>query len=426
MDDERIDIVVGMLEADAFRRQGSVEYDAVLRLAEKRDLDSASVASVVERLRAIDVEIVGVPEVDSTTGREPKRTDEIDEPIATGIDEPTKELADAFGIYLRAAGQIELLDREHEVALMRRIRRGEEAATQLRQAQGRMDPSLAAFVRDGEEARHDFIEANLRLVVALAKGMTQTGDLALEDLVQEGNFGLMRSVNKWDHTRGLRFSTYASWWIWQALYRAVADRGRAVRIPVHLYERAAKARRLSSLLAREKNGTPPSVYELAEHLSWSPEFVQFLLDIWIRPRSLDDPDDDRPVTDDSHSAARATWMDPEGRVVDRDLIAHIRAAIDLLKPKQRYVMRLRFGLDDGEAHTLEQIGERLGVTREYVRQIEARALERLRHRSQPMIRELVPLPPQTPAEENDAASSPGSETDSAGTASGDTLEVDDG
>lgn len=360
-----VDVAVEMLEDDAFRRGGSVTHDSILRICERLKLNVGQVVEVRQRLEASEIAVEEAAEKESKV-----------ELSAEG--EPSdKEIVSVVQTYLRDAGRFDLLTKEEEVITMRRIRAGEAAAVEL--AGGSADPAgnLAKVVEDGRKARNSFLEKNLRLVVFMAKNFKRKSHLQVEDLIQEGNLGLMKAIEKWDHTRGLRFSTYATWWIFQGITRALANKNRLVRIPVHAQQRASKVRRLQESLTREAAGQPPSLQTLAEHLGWPAEQVQFLLDVNREPLSLDlpvakegDPSIGESIPD--HGA-----QDPEKFAVARELSRDVQHALSKLKEREAEVLRRRFG----DESTLEQIGEDFEVTRERIRQIEAKALKRLRHPS---------------------------------------------
>ena len=375
----KLDRAVAILERDAFRCEGTVGYDRILTLAQKFDLGAEELVALRGRVLELEINIAGDPldaveppaetQPEAEADREPKPTDSVEDPVYES----------AVAAYLAEAGGIDRITAEEEVELMRRIRAGELAG--LRLGESNLDPSgmLVGIKRDGERARRTFIEANLRLVVAMAKTM-QWRQMALEDLIQEGNFGLIKAVEKFDHTRGLRFSTYATWWIWAFMQRAIGNRGSLVRLPVYVRERLVKLRRLEAALLKERQGVTPSDLELSEHLGCSLEAVRFLRDIDRPLVSLDqngrDDDDSESFGDRLTSAIAAG---PEEATEQKELLSAVLVAIDGLKARERWVMQMRFGLADGEDHTLEQIAATMGVTRERVRQIQNIALARLRH-----------------------------------------------
>jgi len=235
---------------------------------------------------------------------------------------------------------------------------------------------LAAQVRDGKAAKAHLTQANLRLVVSIAKRYANRG-LPLLDLIQEGNLGLMRAVEKFDHARGFKFSTYATWWIRQAITRAIADQARTIRIPVHMVESMNRVllvqRQMSQELERE-----PTISELAVRADTTPERVRELLRIAQDPLSLDSPVGDFDDASLSDFIADRTAEAPADLAARKMLNDALDETLDGLSERERAVVRMRFGLDDGQPHTLEEVGREFGVTRERIRQIEAKTLAKLR------------------------------------------------
>ncbi len=284
------------------------------------------------------------------------------------------DASDTVRTYLREIGRVALLNAEEEVALGERISAGAAARSALE-----LDPTLllSPLVADGEEAARQLTRANLRLVVSIAKRYVSRGMLLL-DLIQEGNLGLMRAVERFDHTKGLKFSTYATWWIRQAITRAIADQARTIRIPVHMVETINKVmgaqRHLHQILERE-----PTVEEVAADTGISAVRVREIYGISLDPLSLDSPvgeGEDSQLSDLIEDRSAEKPAD----VATRNLLnGMISAALEGLSERERQVVRLRFGLEDGCARTLEELGREFGVTRERIRQIESRTLAKLRH-----------------------------------------------
>jgi RNA polymerase primary sigma factor len=291
---------------------------------------------------------------------------------------------DPVRAYLKELGKVALLDAEGEVHLAQRIEAGVFAAERLRGAARSAEPlavqlrrDLSWLVRDGERARNHLLEANLRLVVSLAKRYTGRG-MAFLDLIQEGNLGLIRAVEKFDYTKGYKFSTYATWWIRQALGRALADQSRTIRIPVHVVEVVNRLRKLRRTLLQEL-GRDPTVEELAEAMDLPVEKVREVQAYGRDPVSLDETvgeEGDTRLGDLIEDAEAAVAVD----VVSFSLLqGELRSVLATLSDREAGVIRLRFGLTDGRARTLDEIGLVYGVTRERIRQIEAKTMTKLRH-----------------------------------------------
>jgi RNA polymerase primary sigma factor len=298
---------------------------------------------------------------------------------------------DPVRVYLRELGKVALLDAAEEVELAKRIEAGVLAAERLRRAAdtgevlgSQLARDLRLIVGEGGRARNHLLEANLRLVVSLAKRYAGRG-MAFLDLVQEGNLGLIRAVEKFDYTRGYKFSTYATWWIRQAIARALADQSRTIRIPVHVGELITRLGRVRRTLLQElgREATPA---ELATAMDVTPEKVIELQRCGREPVSLDEPvgdEGDMRLGD----LVEDTWAVVAFDALDVTFLqAELRNVLATLSEREAGVIRLRFGLSDGRPHTLDEIGRVYGVTRERIRQIEAKTMTKLRHpaRSQPL------------------------------------------
>jgi RNA polymerase primary sigma factor len=290
-------------------------------------------------------------------------------------------VSDPVRMYLKEIGKVPLLTGAQEVSLAQRIESGLAASDQITAANGDISPddkeTLGSIVIDGHMAKRQLIEANLRLVVSIAKRYVGRGMLLL-DLIQEGNLGLMRAVEKFDYTKGFKFSTYATWWIRQAITRAIADQARTIRIPVHMVETINKVTRVQRQMLQEL-GREPTVEELGDKLGMLPERVREIQRISQEPVSLE-----APVGDEDDSLLGDFVEDP-GAIAPADAAARallteaVEEALEQLSERERRVVRLRFGLDDGQLHTLEEVGKEFGVTRERIRQIESKTLAKLRH-----------------------------------------------
>jgi RNA polymerase sigma factor RpoD, C-terminal domain/RNA polymerase sigma factor, sigma-70 family len=287
---------------------------------------------------------------------------------------------DPVRMYLKEIGKVPLLTGPQEVSMAKRFEAGLGAVTQL-DADDDLSPeqraSLRAVVRDGELAKSQLIEANLRLVVSIAKRYVGRG-MALLDLVQEGNLGLIRAVEKFDYTKGFKFSTYATWWIRQAITRAIADQARTIRIPVHMVETMNKVTRMQRQMLQEL-GREPTVEEIAAKVELTPDRVREVQRLGQEPVSLEAPvgaEEDSSLGDfveDPNATAPAT-------AAARALLTEaVEEALEELNERERAVVRMRFGLDDGQVRTLEEVGREFKVTRERIRQIESKTLAKLRH-----------------------------------------------
>jgi RNA polymerase primary sigma factor len=287
---------------------------------------------------------------------------------------------DPVRMYLKEIGKVPLLTAAQEVSLAKRIEAGLDAVEQIQDGADLSDGqrgSLRAVVRDGELAKRQLIEANLRLVVSIAKRYVGRG-MALLDLIQEGNLGLIRAVEKFDYTKGFKFSTYATWWIRQAITRAIADQARTIRIPVHMVETMNKVMRIQRQLLQEL-GREPTVEEVAAKVELTPDRVREIQRLGQEPVSLETPvgDDDDSYLGDFVEDPNA--MAPATAAARALLTEAIEEALEELNDRERQVVRLRFGLDDGQVRTLEEVGREFGVTRERIRQIESKTLAKLRH-----------------------------------------------
>jgi RNA polymerase primary sigma factor len=291
---------------------------------------------------------------------------------------------DPVRTYLKEIGKIDLLDGAEEVSLARRIEAGLAAAAQiaaLEDAVGEVSDAdlapLEAVVADGFLAKKQLTEANLRLVVSIAKRYLGRGLLFL-DLIQEGNLGLIRAVEKFDYTKGFKFSTYATWWIRQAITRAIADQARTIRIPVHMVETINTVLRVQRQLLQEL-GREPTLEELADKLRFSPGRVREIQRIAQEPVSLETP------VGQEEGSALGDFLEDDQAVEPADAAARallseaVSDALEELTERERQVVRLRFGLEDGQVRTLEEVGREFGVTRERIRQIESKTLAKLRH-----------------------------------------------
>jgi RNA polymerase primary sigma factor len=285
---------------------------------------------------------------------------------------------DSVGLYLKEVGQVPLLTAEEEVALAKRIERGRMAREELAEmpVSEKRRMILRAAIEDGWAAREHLITANSRLVISVAKKYMGRG-VPFLDLIQEGNIGLIRAAKKFDYRRGHKFSTYATWWIRQAITRAIADQGRTIRVPVHMGDQINKLLRISHMLT-QRLGRNPTTEELACELSVTPKKVENMIQVARRPISLELP------TDEEQDSVLGDFIKDEDApapadMVTKDLLREdLQEVLNGLPPREVRILQLRYGMLNGQTYTLEEVGRKMGVTRERVRQIEAQALNRLR------------------------------------------------
>jgi len=309
------------------------------------------------------------------------------------LDDQTPAMGDSVHTYLKSIGRTSLLTAEQEVDLAKRIEAGLFAEHKLETLglessvglDEKIRRDLELVAEDGRRAKAHMLEANLRLVVSVAKKYSDRG-LSLLDVVQEGNLGLIRSVEKFDYTKGYKFSTYAMWWIRQAIQRGFADSARTIRLPVHVLEMLSKLSRVERDM-HQRLGREPTPEELAVELDRTPDQIEELLRTSRQPISLDST-----IGEDGETSIGDLIEDvdaPEAsELVDRQLMAEqLRSALDALTPREATIMAMRFGLYDGNPHTLDEIGRALGLTRERIRQLEKQSLSKLRHpsRAQPLL-----------------------------------------
>lgn len=331
----------------------------------------------------------GIPFVEDAASTEPSedelndQDDAFENDVIHDIDDYLANIDtdDTIGLYLKEVSRVPLLTAEEEVTLAQRIESGrlgrEELAKGNASPKKRMD--LRANIEDGWAAREHLITANSRLVISVAKKYMGRG-VPFLDLIQEGNIGLIRATKKFDYRRGHKFSTYATWWIRQAVTRAIADQGRTIRVPVHMGDQINKLLRVQHQLT-QKLGREPSVEELAGELDVPAKKVENMIQVARRPLSLETP------TDDEEDSVLGDFIEddeaapPDDTATYNLLREHLSEVLNGLPPREVRILQLRYGLLDGQAYTLEEVGRKMGVTRERVRQIEAQALSRLRHPS---------------------------------------------
>jgi RNA polymerase primary sigma factor len=316
-----------------------------------------------------------VIEVERDILTEPKWED-LQDSFGIAVADLESSLDDPVRMYLREIGRVPLLTAEEEVRLAQLMERGKQE--RLRADRLKVQPSRR-IIMEGEEAQKRLTEANLRLVVSVAKKYIGRG-MNLLDLIQEGNIGLIRAVEKFDYAKGFKFSTYATWWIRQAITRAIADQARTIRIPVHMVETINRLIRISRRLLQDL-GREPTSEEIAAQMEISAEKVREIIKVSQEPVSLETPIGEE---DDSHLGdflEDHTALAPAEAASHQLLKEQVEDVLDSLTERERKVLQLRFGLDDGRGRTLEEVGKEFHVTRERIRQIEAKALRKLRHPS---------------------------------------------
>ena len=335
----------------------------------------------------------GIPYLDEATVVGPGPTDEeLAEDEDVEEDDSQQDLSsddnylanidtdDTIGLYLKEVGRVPLLTAEEEVDLAQRIERGRLAREEL--AKGnvsqRRRQELQRLIEDGWAAREHLITANSRLVISVAKKYMGRG-VPFLDLIQEGNIGLIRAAKKFDYRRGHKFSTYATWWIRQAVTRAIADQGRTIRVPVHMVDRIRQMYRLTHEM-EQKLGRVPNNEELAKEMNLPPAKVDWMMRVSWLPLSLESP-----INDDEEDSELGMFVEdnltptPIQSAYSKLLRDKIEAVLETLPPREARILRLRFGLENGHTYTLEEVGQKFGLTRERIRQIESKALRRLRH-----------------------------------------------
>jgi RNA polymerase primary sigma factor len=376
------------------RRKGYVTYDDLLKLYPEAEEDVDELEAVFSALLAAGVPYLengDSPEKEDTPPARPTQKAEEPQPLflednyLANIDSD-----DMIGLYFKEAARVPLLTKDEEQALVQRLERSRMAREEMAHGHpgAHRREELHRLIEDGWAAREHLIKANSRLVISVAKKYMGRG-VPFLDLIQEGNIGLMRAVKKFDYRRGYKFSTYATWWIRQAVSRAIADKGRTIRVPVHMVDQITKLlrvqHRLKQTLERE-----PTLDEVADELGVTPKKAEMMVKVARRPLSLEMPTDDE---DDSTLADFIEDSDspaPDESATFNLMTKDLGEALGTLPARELRVLQLRYGLMDGKIHTLEEVGRKMGVTRERVRQIEGQALRRLRHpRIRRMLREYL-------------------------------------
>jgi len=356
--------------------QGYLTLEDVAEASQIMPYETERMSVIMLALRQRGVEVIEVEE------EEPSLP--FDEGLLTEgeiVDGASVESSDIVSLYLQEMSLVPLLTPDEEFTLAMRIEKGRAARAELLRGNVRKGSAryrrLEALVQDGLQAREHLIKANTRLVVSVAKRYLGCG-IPFLDLIQEGNLGLMRAVEKFDIHRGFRFSTYATWWIRQAITRAIADQGRTIRLPVHMVDRIRQIYRAMHEL-EQVLGRPPSAEELARELHLDIHKVQWSMKVALLPLSLESPIGDEEDTELGTFIEDEISPSPMQSAYHSMLREKIDEVLATLPPREARVLRLRFGLETGTPYTLEEVGEKFGLTRERIRQIEGKALQRLRH-----------------------------------------------
>ena len=362
--------------------QGYVTYDDVMKAIPEAELNIEQLEDALAALIERGIEISDAELAEPIVEEEIKKEVVFVESSPADLDLSAIDVDDSISLYLKEIGRIPLLTAAQEVSLARRMESSRDAKRRLSK-DGHLSSEerqrLKEVIRDGKAAKEHLIKANSRLVVSVAKKYVGRG-VPFLDLIQEGNIGLIRAVKKFDYHRGFKFSTYATWWIRQAVTRAIADQGRTIRVPVHMYEQINRLARVSRQLVQEL-GRDPTMEEIAGELGVNPKKVERTIKVSQRPLSLEMPvgeEDDSFLGDFIEDSDAPSPTEQASQTLLREQIDDIFAS---LTPREVRILQLRFGLVDGYAYTLEEVGKKFGVTRERIRQIEAQALGRLRHPS---------------------------------------------
>ena len=365
------------------REQGFLTYDDILAIFPEVETNLEQLEDLFSTLfeRGVTVGEAGEERAVAQVEKLGATVDSKKDKGAEAFDLSAIDIDDSISLYLKEIGQVPLLTAEEEVRLAKRMESGKGAWRRLPRGGGTDDnrERLERLVEEGKAAQDHLVKANSRLVVSVAKKYIGRG-VPFLDLIQEGNIGLIRAVNKFDYRRGYKFSTYATWWIRQAVTRAIADQGRTIRVPVHMYEQINKLTRTSRKLVQEL-GREPTIEEIAGELDVPLRKVERIMRVAQRPLSLETPvgeEEDSYLGDFIEDVETVAPVDAASRSLLRE---ELDETLSSLTPREVRILQLRFGLVDGYSYTLEEVGRKFGVTRERIRQIEAHALGRLRHPS---------------------------------------------
>jgi RNA polymerase primary sigma factor len=386
-DEENLeDILDDLIEVG--RHKGTVTSEDIFKAVPDMDENPDELGKIVRAIEDAGISYEELSEQDDNDFQEESEKETENPPLNSIFNNTRSDTAssiedldtrDMIGMYLREASKVPLLNAEEEIELARHVEMGRMAQQELTRGNisaSRME-DLRKMIEEGWAARDHLIRANARLVISVAKKYMNRG-LPFLDLIQEGNIGLMRAIKKYDYHRGYKFSTYATWWIRQAITRALSDHSRTIRLPAYIGDQANKMLREQYRL-QQKLGRYPSAEELAQALNVTPAKVDQMMKVVRPPVSLQEPigdgeDDDR--LDDFIEDQEA--LDPEEEALQRVLSGELQRVLEALPPRELRVLQLRFGLNSGQALTLKEVGDKMGITRERARQLEAQALNHLR------------------------------------------------
>lgn len=360
--------------------QGQLTFDEIFEIIPDQSEDSELFETIVNTLRNRGIEVFEPMEEDEFVEEDANLSLLEEMPAFSNLDAITS--GDTISLYLREMSQVPLLSMQEEISLAKRIEVGRDAQKELNRLNGNGRPkkkaALQQLVEDGLLAREHLIKANTRLVVSVAKRYNGRG-VPFLDLIQEGNLGLMKAVEKFEYRRGFRFSTYATWWIRQTITRAIADQGRTIRVPVHMIDRIRLLYKRTHELEQQL-GRLPTIEEIATSLEQTKDKVEWMLRVSWLPLSLESP-----INDDEDESELGNFIEdqvnpsPVQSVYTKMLREKIDSVLDSLPCREANILKLRFGLENGRYYTLEEVGKKFGLTRERIRQIEGKALRHLRH-----------------------------------------------
>ena len=383
--DDKSELIIGMLLEKA-SLQGHITLEDLEEIIPRSGASVEKIEEMVSILNRQGVQVVFPEEVEVFSANGLSKEDEeesgleMDEVVVAGVEKVASD--DTVTLYLREMSKVPLLKKEQEVSLAKRYEAGRAAKEELIKQGSNNSPGkrkiLEGITEDGLLAREHLIKANTRLVVSVAKRYNGRG-VPFLDLIQEGNLGLMKAVEKFDHSRGFRFSTYATWWIRQMISRAIANQGRTIRVPVHMIDRIRVMYRHIHEM-EQKLGREPTIEELAEALGLPKDKVGWMIRVSWLPLSLESP-----INDNEEESELGNFVEdrdtptPSQKVYAKLLSEKIDDILDSLPYREARILRLRFGLENGRFYTLKEVGRKFGLTRERIRQIETKALRHLRH-----------------------------------------------